>query len=115
VALHNSARFPVSVILVSAETEIEEEKPPRGTFPRTPTIILPGNTVFVMDDPIDMKGHPCEKLEGHMDLHIKYGLPGKEKLELHFAGRVDALMRPEGFLNQVYTHWDSDLVSLPTR
>jgi hypothetical protein len=115
VALHNSARFPIEVTLHTAETEMEGERPPRTMFPKQPSIVLPSNTVFIMDDPIDMDGHPCEKLEGHMALTVKYGIPGKEKHELQFNGRVEALMRPEGFIPQVYTHWDSELVSLPTR
>lgn len=115
VSLHNSARFPLSIILVRGETEMEGEKPPRSMFPKQATRILPGNTMFVMDDAIEMDGHPCEKLEGHMDLTIKYGFHGKEKFELHFAGRVEAVMRPEGFLQGIITHWDSELVSLPTR
>jgi hypothetical protein len=86
-----------------------------GPEPKQPTVILPGSTVFVTDDAIDMDGHPCEKLEGHMDLTIKYGRPGKEKYTLHFAGRVEAMMAQEGFVNQVYTHWDSELINLPTR
>lgn len=115
VALFNSAHFPISVILENAKTEMEELEPPRSEYPRPPVLIVPGNSVFVMDDPIDMEGHPCEKLEGRMNLKIRYGLPGKEKYELNFAGRVEALMRPEGFLSGNYTHWDAAQAGLPVR
>jgi hypothetical protein len=115
VSLHNSARFPITVILQRAETEMEGERPPRSMFPRQPTTIFPGNTVIVADDPISLTAHPCEKLEGHMDLTIRYGPKGREKFELHFAGRVEVLMRPEGFIGGIYTHWDSELINLPTQ
>lgn len=115
VSLHNSANYPITIFLENAETEMEGETPPRSMFPKQATTILPGNTVFVMDDPIDMNNHPCEKLEGHMNLRIKYGYKGREKFSLQFAGRVEVLMRPEGFIGGIYTHWDSELVSLPTR
>lgn len=113
VAMHNSAPFPISVILDHAETDMEGMKPPRSLFPRKPTVVVPGNTVWIMDDPISMDGHLCEKLEGHMDLVLRYGLPGKEKFWLRFRGRVEAMMRPEGFLSGHYTYWDEDQ-SLPT-
>lgn len=114
VSLHNSGPFPISAILENAETEMEGMKPGRSLFPRQPTIIGPANTYLIMDDPIPMDGHICEKLEGKMDLVVRYGLPGKENNVLRFKGRVEALMRPDGFLNGTYTHWDSDQ-SLPTR
>jgi hypothetical protein len=114
VVLHNSARFPISVILEHAETEVEGELPPRSMFPRKPTLIVPGNTVFVMDDAILMHDHACEKLDGHMDMRIRYGFPGREKHHLQFAARLDILMRPDGVMQQIFTNWDSPDVSLPT-
>jgi hypothetical protein len=114
VFMHNSAPFPISAILEDAETEMEGLQPPRSLFPRAATVIVPGNTVLIMDDPIDMDGHICEKMEGRMNMKIKYGYPGKEKFTMQFKGRVEALMRPEGFLQGTYTHWDSDQ-SLPTK
>lgn len=110
VSLHNSASFPISAILVSAETEMEEKKPPRTDYPKAPVLILPGNTLFMMDVPIPMDGHPCEKLEGRLNLKIKYGFPGREKYELLFKGKVEALIRPEGFLQMTYTNWDSQQI-----
>lgn len=114
VFMHNSAPFPISAILESAETEVEGMKPPRSLFPRAPVTITPGNTVIIADDPIPMDGHICEKLEGHMSITIRYGLPARENLTLRFRGRVEALMRPEGFLQGIYTHWDAEQ-TLPTK
>jgi hypothetical protein len=113
VFMHNSAPFPISANVEFADTEIEGIKPPRSLFPRQSVTILPGNTVIMADDPIPMDGHPCEKLEGRMNLTIKYGFAGKQKYELHFRGRVEAMMRPEGFLQGTYTHWDPEQ-TLPT-
>ena len=80
VYMHNSAPFPISVILENCETGMEGMKPPRSLFPRKPTsLIVPGNSVLIADDPIDMDSHICEKLEGFMDMKLRYGLPGKEK------------------------------------
>jgi hypothetical protein len=114
VFIHNAAPFPISAMLESAGTEVEGLTPPRSLFPRKPVIITPGNTVIMSDDPISMDGHVCEKLEGKMDIRIRYGFPGNEKYSLQFKGRVEALMVPEGFLQGTYTHWDSDQ-SLPTK
>lgn len=114
VYMQNSAPFPISAFLETAETEIEGIKPPRSLFPRQSVTILPGNTVLMADDAIEMDSHVCEKLEGRMDLKIKYGMPDDEKHELRFRGRVEALMRPEGFLQGTYTHWDPDQ-TLPTK
>jgi hypothetical protein len=115
VVLQNSAGFPIEAHMESAETMMEGLAPPRSMFPKQPVVILPGNSMMFLDDPIDMDGHVCEKLEGHMKISVKYGLPGRRKFELHFNGRVEALMRPEGFIQGTYTHWDSELTSLPTR
>jgi hypothetical protein len=110
VQLHNNAPFPISLVVISAETEMEGMFPPRTSYPKPPVVILPGNVVFVTDEAIPMNGHPCEKLEGRMNIKIKYGLPGKEKHELTFKGKVEALMRPEGFNQMTYTHWDTDQI-----
>ncbi len=108
VALRNNAGFPISVILHSADTEMEELKPARTPYPKSPTIVLPGNTMHIMDTPIPMNALPCAKLEGKMKLEIKYGLPGNEVYDLNFNARVEALMQPVGFINGIYTHWESD-------
>ena len=113
--LQNAARFPISVLLENAETEVEEETPPRSMFPKRPTIIVPGNTVFVVDDAIPMHGHVCERLEGRMKLKLLYGMPGREKYSLYFAARLDIVMYPNGVMQQVLTNWDSPNTSLPTR
>ena len=115
VYLMNAARFPISVILQDAETEIEGETPPRTMFPRPPTVIVPGNTVFVVDDAIPMHGHVCEKLDGRMKLALRYGLPGKEKYLMHFSAKLDLVMRPDGVMQQIMTNWDSLTTSLPTK
>lgn len=114
VALQNYAAFPISIILASAETKMEGKKPPRPEtpYPRPPVMLLPGNTVMMMDDPIAMEGLECQKLEGEMKLKIKYGFLGKEIYELNFAGRVEAMMRPEGFITGTYTHWESAQIGI---
>jgi hypothetical protein len=107
VMLRNEARFPISVLLYSAETEMEGEKPPRSNFPKSSVILLPGNTVNLLDMPIDMKGIPCEKLEGNMNLVVKYGFPGKENNKLEFRAKVEAMMQPSGFITGIHTAWES--------
>ena len=70
VEVTNTATFPISVILIRAETELGGEKPPRGTYPRKPSTIHPGGSARIVDDPIDMDGMRCQRLEGKMDFKI---------------------------------------------
>jgi hypothetical protein len=76
VQVQNNATFPISVILESAETEIEGFKPPRGKFPKERTVIFPGNPpVFVSDDAIEMEEYESQRMAGKIDWVLKYGLP----------------------------------------
>ncbi len=110
VQLRNDATFPISVILFSAKTEMEKIEPPRSDYPKKPIVLLSGNTLQMMDVPIPMGGIECKKLEGRMELVIKYGLKGKENEVLEFKGRIDAMMLPAGFINGIYTSWDSEQI-----
>lgn len=112
VSLRNIANFPISVILENAETKMEGKEPPREKYPKKPTILLPGNTLWISDAAIPMENIPCEKLEGEMKIKIRYGLQGKENFSLDFNGKVEALMQPVGFVTNIYTTWDSEQVSL---
>jgi hypothetical protein len=110
VSLFNSAPFPIFVHIEHAETEMESKTPPRTKYPKDSVEILPGNVVFMTDQPISMDGHPCERIEGKMDIIVKYGRKNDEKYELRFKGKVEALIRPDGFLQGNYTHWDSQQI-----
>jgi hypothetical protein len=107
VTVRNTASFPISVILARAETEIEGEKPGRTTFPKKPSTITPGGSVVIADDPIDLSGAPCGRLEGKLDMTIKYGYPGNEKYELHWVGDLDVRMEDWGLMLGVQMSWRS--------
>jgi len=100
----NRASFPISVIVVAAETEIEEKKPPRATFPKKPGIIQPGTSVWIHDDAIDLGNMVCDNIDGKMDITVKYGLPGKEHFEMRQTGTVEIFMEPYGFFKGLYFH-----------
>lgn len=106
VQLHNSAHFPISAILVEADTEMDGNRPPRATFPKKPVTIFPGNVIMMMDDAIPMNQTPCERLEGRLYIKIKYGLQGNENNELIFKAKLEVLIREDGFVHGTYTHWD---------
>lgn len=89
---------------MSAETEIEGLKPPRGKYPKEPTIIQPGTTLWVHDDPIDANNMLCDNLDGKMDIVMKYGLPGKEKYEIRHHGTVEIFVEPYGQFKGLYFH-----------
>ena len=110
VQLQNHAHFPISAYIESAASAVEDNTPPRTEYPKEPVTILPGNTVFMCDEPIAMESHLCGRLEGRMDIIVKYGKPGKEKFELSFNGRVEIFMTAEGLVQATYTHWDSNQI-----
>jgi hypothetical protein len=97
----NNAHFPISLILESADTEIEGEKPPRSHFPKPPAIVPAGNTVRIVDDMIPMDEFPCQRLTGKMDMLVKYGTPGNEIFELHVTGSLDISLESYGHVNTV--------------
>ena len=89
----NRSSFPMSIIVIAAETEIEGLKPPRAKYPKPPVIIQPSTTMWVHDDAIDLDNMLCDNLDGAMDITVKYGLPGKEHFEIHQKGTVEILRR----------------------
>lgn len=108
IQLHNTANFPISLYLESADTEMEGNKPPRGIFPKPPITVFPGNVVMVIDDPIDMKQAKCEKIEGRMLMKVRYGLRGKEVNDLTFDAKIEVLIREDGYIHGNYTHWNAN-------
>lgn len=103
-AIWNKASFPISIIVFAAETEIEGLKPPRSTFPKKPTLIQPGTTIWIHDDPIDLQNMDCDNLDGSMDITVKYGLPGKERFEMKQKGTVEIFMESFGQYKGLYFH-----------
>lgn len=104
VEVWNRSSFPISVIVVSADTEIEGLRPPRVKFPKDPVIIAPGTTVWVHDEAIDLQNMDCDNLDGRMDVMIKYGLPGKEHFEIRQTGTVEIFMEGFGQFKGLYFH-----------
>ena len=105
--LFNTASFPISAYLEKAETEIEGTTPPRSTYPKKPVTIMPGSNILLADEPINVNIE-CGRIEGKMDISIKYGKPGNEKFLLHFKGKVEAFFVKEGWMQGNYTHWDTN-------
>jgi hypothetical protein len=103
VELRNDATFPISCILVDADTEVGGKNPPRSKFPRERSVAKSGTTFQVLDDPIDMEGARCERMEGFLNMKIKYGLPGKEVFDLDFDGKLDILMERFGLITGIYS------------
>jgi hypothetical protein len=100
----NRSSFPMSLQVISAETEIEGLKPPRGKYPKKAVIIQPGTSMWVHDDTIDLDNMICDDLDGIMDITVKYGLPGKEHFEINHKGTVEIFMEPYGLLKGLYFH-----------
>jgi hypothetical protein len=100
----NRASFPMSVVVVSADTEIEGERPPMAKFPKKPIIIQPGTTMWIHDDPISLGDMLCENLDGKIDIRIKYGRPGRERFELDQRGTVEIFMESYGLYKGMYFH-----------
>jgi hypothetical protein len=107
VNLKNVATFPISIILVNASTEVAGEKPPRSIYPRPVSTMQPGASFFSLDDAIELEGLPAGRLEGKLNMTFRYGLPGKERFELHFEGDIDIHMEEFGFIAAVSTSWKS--------
>jgi hypothetical protein len=107
VELFNTADFPISLIVHSAETEIENCTPPRTQYPKPAITVLPGIPVRVVDERITLNRLKCGRLEGKMHLKIMYGLPGKEIYDLDInAKRVDVLLQENGFCAGTSTAWE---------
>ena len=105
VTVKNSASFPISCMMYEATTEVEGLTPPRATFPRDKTTILPGNKVTFFDDKIEMDGFECGHIFGRMNIVLEYGLPGKEKFDLIFNAKLEIPMEPFGWLPRVQSSW----------
>lgn len=105
ITLQNNASFPISCFMESAETELQGIKPPRGTFPRDTMTMLPGNKITFKDDRINMDGMECGNMSGTMDMTLKYGLPGKERLELRFRASLEIQLQSYGQVVAVHSHW----------
>jgi hypothetical protein len=101
VEITNNSHFPISCILLAAETDIGGAMPPRSQFPKEKTVIPAWSKIRILDDPIDMKNYPCQRLNGNMDMKIGYGVPGKERYELIIKGSVDILMEEHGFVSAI--------------
>jgi hypothetical protein len=101
VEVTNTSFHPISVILERAETEIEGERPPRSSFPKPPSVIDPGHSVRVMDDPIEMEQIQCQPIGGKIDMLIKYGHKGATKFELQIRGTVRIQMESNGFVGAI--------------
>jgi hypothetical protein len=103
VEIVNTASFPISIFIESAETSIEDKKPGRTKYPREPIIVQPSQVFWLHDDviPLDL---PCRVINGDMKIVAKYGLPGREKYTLTYEGTVEAFFEPTGFLKGVYFH-----------
>jgi hypothetical protein len=109
VYIQNMAHFDISAYVESANTAVEGNTPPRGVHPKAPVLIGPGQTVFMADDPIDMKNYPCKNLAGQLEMTIKYGAPGREKYDLAFRGRLEVHMRQTGVVTGYFTIWDNEV------
>ena len=104
VELINTAGFPISIICENADTEISGFRPPRGKYPKKPTMLQAGGSVWMHDDAIDLKGIICGVLRGKIDMKIKYGYKGNENLELIHKGTVEIFFEPSGAVKQLYFH-----------
>ena len=105
VVLRNAATFPISCILNSADTEIATFKPPRSAFPKGASVISAGSTFSIPDERIDMDNISAGRLAGKLNMHIKYGLPGKEVYDLYLVCDVDILMEEYGLIKQIVAMW----------
>ncbi len=105
----NRASYPLSLEVMSAETEVEGLKPPRAKYPKDPVIIQPSTTLWIHDDAINVDDEMvCDNLDGQMDIVVKYGLPGKEKYEIRHHGTVEIFVEPFGQFKGLYFHPTTD-------
>lgn len=105
VLVKNRAHFPISVLVFSASTKLDDFTPPRSNYPKKAKLLGPGEAVLFNDDAIDMDETPCGPIAGEMDILIKYGLPGDERHDLRLHGNVNVQMEHFGFVSAVQTGW----------
>ncbi len=55
----NTATFSISIILTSAETEVQHMTPPRTQYPKPAIRAMPGITIKIVDERIIMNNQPC--------------------------------------------------------
>lgn len=103
----NTASFPLSIIVKSANSKIEGMMPPRSSYPKKPIILQPGGFFWVHDESIELN-LPCGVLKGELELTIAYGIPGNEKYIISRKGTVEIFLQDNGLLQQVYFHPDPD-------
>lgn len=103
----NNASFPISFILHNAMTEVAGITPPRSVFPKSAVVVQPGALIRIVDDRMTMNGLACGRLIGKIDWIIKYGLPGKERFELHLVAHLDIMMEGFGLVTAVASRWAS--------
>jgi hypothetical protein len=58
-----------------------------------------------------MKNYPCQRLNGNIDLKIKYGVPGKERYVLEIKGTVDIVMEEHGFVSGIVLGLTEPIIS----
>lgn len=103
IELINTASFPISVFIESAETSVEGQLPGRTKYPKAPVMQQPGAIFWVHDEPIEID-LPCGIVRGEMNLVIKYGHPGRERYTLIHKGNVEVFFEPNGFMRGLYFH-----------
>jgi len=106
VELQNRSSSPMSIIVASAETEVEGQFPPRTNYPKPAVTILPGGIVRCLDVPIPMHDTSCRPLTAKLDLQIKYGLQGDEDEQLNFSAALEIFLLPNGTITQINTNWN---------
>lgn len=94
VLIHNTATFPLSFIVQSAESSVEGVTPPRTSYPRPATEIPPGMIMSTSDERMDMNEMPIKDLQGKLSMRILYGLKGREHLALDVD--ITVAMRSQG-------------------
>lgn len=97
----NNANFPISACLLNADTEIEDFSPPRSDFPKNIVLIAAKDKMRFMDDAMELDDIACQKLNGEMDITVRYGLPGKERYDLKVKGPVQINMEHYGFVSSL--------------
>lgn len=107
VFVQNTSHFDLSAYIERADTQIEGNRPPIGQYPKAATKIRPGQTVVLFDDLINMNSHRCGRLNGRLDMLVKYGEAKNEKYDIVLKANVDIMMRPDGNVENVWTMWDA--------
>jgi hypothetical protein len=108
ILVQNVGRFPISIILFEAETELDGITPPRVRYPKLPADCHPSSTHMLTDEIIDMKSRKCADMQGRLDMKVKYGNRGNEKYELHIKGTVFVKMSADGAITHTMLNLDTN-------